>query len=133
METKVIIDSDILIDFMRGNKSSIQLIDSLSENHELYTTDINLFELYYGAYRSNNIEKNIALIKGFSNSITILNTNPESMEISGRISANLNKSGNMVDIKDVLIAGICLINNCLMATNNKKDFERLGVKIISYF
>ena len=130
METKVILDTSVLVDFIKNKDDAVSFIGNLSAKYELCTTDINIFELYYGAYLSRQTDKNIAAIKGVINTIVIFNTTPESMEISARILADLDKKGQKIELKDVLVAGICLVNSCPIATYNKKHFERLGVKII---
>ena len=130
METKAVLDSDILIEFLRNKPQAIQLIKSLKERYELYTTDINSFELFYGAYRSKKTDKNIDGIKILLNSLQIIGTNSESAETSGKLMAELQSKGQMIEIEDILIGGICLANSCAIATNNKAHFQRMGIKIL---
>ncbi|MEE8403480.1 MAG: type II toxin-antitoxin system VapC family toxin, partial [Candidatus Hydrothermarchaeaceae archaeon] len=59
----VLIDSDILIEHLRGNQETTAKIRFMEEEGEyLYTTPINSFELYYGAYKSKKVEKNIRAV-----------------------------------------------------------------------
>ena len=130
METKVILDSSIMVDFIRNREDAISFVKTLSEKYEICTTDINVFELYYGAYLSDQADKNVAAVKGLINTILVFSTTRESMETSAKILADLDKKGQKIEIKDVLVAGICLVNSCLIATLNRKHFERMNVKII---
>src|SRR3989338_4963437 len=130
METKVILDTTVLVDFIRNKEDAVSFVKNLSEKHEICTTDINVFELYYGAYLSKQTDKNVAAVKGIINIIIVFSTTEESMEISAKLLAELVKKGQKIEIKDVLVAGICLLNSCPIATQNKKHFERMGVKII---
>ena len=130
MESKAILDTSVLVDFVRNNESVVSLIKNLSEKCEVCTTDITLFELYYGAFLSAKADKNIASVKGLQNTMYVFSISPESAEISAKILADLKKKGQKIEIRDVLIAGICLVNSCPVVTYNKKDFERMGVKII---
>ncbi|MBI4170895.1 MAG: type II toxin-antitoxin system VapC family toxin [Candidatus Aenigmarchaeota archaeon] len=130
METKVILDTTVLVDFIRNNEDAVSFVKNLSEKHEICTTDINVFELYYGAYLSKQTDKNVAAVKGIINTLIVFSTTEESMEISAKLLADLDKKGQKIEIKDVLVAGICLLNSCPIATQNKKHFERMGVKII---
>ena len=132
METKVILDTSVLVDFIRNNDDAVSFVKSLSEKHEICTTDINVFELYYGAYLSKQTDKNVAAVKGIINTILVFSTTAECMEISAKILADLDKKGQKIEIKDVLVAGICLINSCPIATSNRKHFERMCVKLIEY-
>ena len=131
METKVILDTTVLVDFIRNKEDAISFVKNLSENYEVCTTDINVFELYYGAYLSKQVDKNVAAVKGLINTLIVFSTTEESMEISARLLADLDKKGQKIEIKDVLVAGICLLASCPIATHNKKHFERMGVKIIA--
>ena len=130
METKVILDTTVLVDFIRNREDAVAFVKNLSEKHEICTTDINVFELYYGAYLSKQTDKNVAAVKGIINTIIVFSTTEESMEISAKLLAELDKKGQKIEIKDVLVAGICLLNSCPIATQNKKHFERMGEKII---
>ena len=130
METKVVLDSTLLVDFMRKKEHAIAAVNKLSEGYELCTTAINVFELFYGANLGSNIEKNIAATKGMLNTLTVFNTNQESMETAGRLLAGLEKKGQKIEIRDVLIAAICLSNSLPIVTANKKHFESTGVNMI---
>ena len=50
MECKCL-DSDILIDFLRGKEKAVKYIESIRESSRIVTTVINVFELYYGAFK----------------------------------------------------------------------------------
>ncbi|MBI2579083.1 MAG: type II toxin-antitoxin system VapC family toxin [Candidatus Aenigmarchaeota archaeon] len=130
MEAKVVLDTSILIDFIRNRDGAVSLVKRLSEKYDICTTDINVFELYYGAYLSKETSKNMAAVKGIINTILVFSTSPESVEISAKILAELDRKGQKIEIKDILVAGICMVNSCIVATHNKQHFERMGVKLI---
>ena len=91
VEGGLIVDTDILIDLLRKKDYAVLLIEKLEEEIYLATSAINAFELYRGAYKSQNQEKNLASVKGLLNSLLILNTDEDSMEIAGKITAQQNK------------------------------------------
>ena len=130
MDNKILIDTDILIDFLRGDKNTVELIKGISVQR-LLTTDINAFELYHGAYKSRNRLANISDVENLLSSLEVLGTNRESMKKAGELIANLNNKGKPVDIADLFIASICLVNSASLLTRNKKHFERMGVKIVA--
>jgi|SRR3989338_9393154 len=129
METKIILDTSILVDFIRNREDAISYVRDLSEKHDVWTTDINVFELYYGAYLTKHPDKNAAAVKGMVSNLNVFSTTQESMEIAGKLFADLEKKGQKIELRDVMIAGICLLNSCPVATHNKKHFERMNVKI----
>ena len=92
---------------------------------ELVTSAINAFELYRGAYKSQNQEENLASVKGILNSLRILNTDEDSMEMAGKITARLECDGNMMDIRDLLIASIAMVNGFGVLTNNVGHFNKI--------
>ena len=128
---KVILDTSVLVDFTRNKEGAVSFVKSLSEKYEICATDINIFELYYGAYLSRQIDKNVAAIKGLINTMLVFSTTAESMEISAKIIADLDKKGQKIEIRDVLIAGICLVNSCPIVTQDRRHFECMGVKIFA--
>ena len=125
MEDGLIVDTDILIDLLRKKDYAVSLIKKLEDEVELATSAINTFELYRGAYKSRNQEKNLASVKGLLNSLRILNTDEDSMEIAGKITASLERDGNMMDIRDLLIASIALVNGFGILTNNVRHFNKI--------
>ncbi len=125
MEDGLIVDTDILIDLLRKKDYAVSLIKKLEDGVELATSAINAFELYRGAYKSRNQEKNLASVKGLLNSLRILNTDEDSMEIAGKITASLERDGNMMDIRDLLIASIALVNGFGVLTNNVGHFNKI--------
>ncbi len=119
----IVIDTDILIDLLRDREYAVRKIKELEKNEELFTTDINAFELYFGAYNSRDKERNIAATKGLLKTMLLLHTQEESMETAGRIFAQRKSKGKMIEIRDLLIAAITLQNGCRLFTNNKDHFE----------
>ncbi len=119
----IVIDTDILIDLLRNKTYAIKKIKELERNEELATTDINSFEIYFGAYNSRNRERNILSAKGLLRNLTLFHTEEESMETAGRIFAERRARGKMIEIRDLLIAAITLQNGCRLLTNNRGHFE----------
>ena len=132
LEEGLIVDTDILIDLLRKKDYAVSLIKKLEDKVELATSAINAFELYRGAYKSRNQEKNLASVKGLLNSLRMLNTDEDSMEMAGNMTASLERDGNMMDIRDLLIASIALVNGFGVLTNNIRHFNKIKhLKVIS--
>ena len=119
----IVIDTDVLIDFLRNKEYAVSKMKELEKNEELATTDINTFELYFGAYNSRDKERNIASTKGLLKTMILLHTREESMETAGRIFAERRAKGKMIEIRDMLIAAVALQNGCKLLTNNRDHFE----------
>jgi predicted nucleic acid-binding protein len=120
----MILDSDILIYFLKGEKEIVENVLQISQE-ELFTTRINYTELLYGAYNSQKIEKNLEKILPFLEKFQILEFDQKSSQIFAQLKAKLKKSGNIIADMDLMIASIAISNNQILYTNNIKHFKRI--------
>lgn len=120
----MVLDSDILIYFLKGNKDVVNevLKHALSD---LYITRINCTELLYGACNSTKIEENLTKINAFLAQFTVLEFDEKSSKIFAQLKAKLKKEGNIIADMDLMIASITIANQEILATNNHKHFERI--------
>lgn len=120
----MVIDSDILIYFLKGEK---QVVGELLKvpPQELFTTRINYTELLYGAYNSVKKKENLEKIEPFLKKFQILEFDEKSALIFAQTKAILKKEGKIIADMDLMIASIALGNNKKLVTNNHKHFERI--------
>jgi len=105
--------------------------DSISA--EVSTTSMNALEIYLGALRSREPEKNVKQADDLLNSIKILNLTLESSRKSSEILSALFHRGEPIDLRDAIIAGISLIGGCELVTRNTEHFRRItGLSIESW-
>jgi len=129
MECKCL-DTDILIDFLRGKERAVKYVESMRKNNRLATTVINVFELYYGAYK---YKRDTEKLNEFLQSMEILPFTIIEAEKAAEIEANLESRGEVIGLKDVLISSIAISNNCTIVTGNVKHFNKIqGVKVDSW-
>lgn len=124
MSKKYILDSDILICFLKGDEDIIKKIISLPKD-KLYITIINYTELLYGIYNSNKTTQNKEKILPFLENFKILQFNKHSSDIFAKIKAKLKKEGNIIADMDIMIASITIANKAILFTNNLKHFNRI--------
>jgi len=72
-----------LIDLLRGEYKTVEEVKQLEDKFELVTTAINLFELYYGAYKTGR-ERNVKAVKKLARRVKVLSFTEKSAEISGK-------------------------------------------------
>ena len=121
----MILDTNILVDLLRGDKTIRERIKACEEAGEpLKTTAITAFELYFGAYRSSRVEENLALVRSLLNGLEVLLFDREAGEIAARIMVNLMKRGEPLDVRDVFIAAIAMRKGEKLVTRDK-DFTRV--------
>jgi len=121
MNKKYILDSDILIYFLKGKQDIVERIIFLPKD-DLYITIINYTELLYGIYNSNKIAQNKEKILPFLEKFKILQFNKNSSEIFAKLKAKLKKQGNTIADMDLMIASIAIANKAILFTNNNKAF-----------
>ena len=116
MGKKLCLDSDVIINHLKGNDESIST--ALKNGQNLYTTSINSFELRLR-------KTNIGIIDDFLKNIKVLAFDDFSGEIASYLYKRLGKKGNKLDLKDLFIASICIRNDMPLLTENKKHFKRV--------
>lgn len=129
MGDKILIDTDILIDFLRGDRKTVDLMRKI-RTQKLVTTDINAFELYHGAHKSKNKQTNVTNVENLLNTLELLSTDRESMKKAAELLADLERKGSKIDIADLFIASLSIVNSAALLTRNKKHFDKTGAKFI---
>ncbi|MFQ5979228.1 MAG: type II toxin-antitoxin system VapC family toxin [Candidatus Heimdallarchaeota archaeon] len=136
----ILADTTFLIDCLRRKAS----VETLLANHAgeiLFTTEINVFELYLGIYSSRILqenqqlcEKRVQTIKELMSRFQILPfARKEALE-SAKILGTLSRSGKPIQFRDGLIAGIAKANGIFqIVTRDREHFERIeNIVAISY-
>ena len=128
METlKTVIDTDLLIDLLRNQKQATAFITKLEEkNYILATTAVNIFELYHGAHKSQESEKNLQAIHVLISRLSIFPFTSKAAQKAGHIYAQLERQGQPIGLRDTLIAAIALTRECSVATRNQAHFSRIS-------
>ena len=125
MEDTLLIDTDVLVDLLRNKYEIINWFKGNNDKFKFATTIINIFELYTGAYRSNNEDKEIKNVQDIIDRFIIFNLSLESVEEAGKQRARLEKQGHPLESRDIFIGSIAVTHNLPLKTNNKKHFERI--------
>ena len=97
MEDSICLDTDILADFLRNKHYAITWIEEHEEECVLATTIINIFELYYGAYKSHSPEKEVEAIEELIDRLEILDFSLNSVNEAGKQKARLEKEGWVIE------------------------------------
>ncbi len=131
MESKVCLDTDFLVNFLRNRKEEVEFLKSSEADKELATTYVNLFELYFGAYRSADRENNLKAIERLLGRVMLLNFSEESARKAGEIASKLEKEGKQLEIRDIFIGAIALAGNYAVKTGNASHFRRIeGLSVL---
>ncbi len=129
MEDKLCLDTDFLVNFLRNKPEEVEFIAAQETRVVLATTYINLFELYYGAYKSRR-QENITALEELQHRLVVLNLTKEAVRKAGQLLASLEKKGDMIEFRDLLIGCIAETEGFCLKTNNKKHFQKIGALIV---
>ena len=123
------LDTDILIEYFRGNTKIQARIRSLGEADSIGTTWLSYYEFFKGIYASGKLEEE-KFLKALLDTSLVLESSYESAKISGEMYANLKKTGQIISDADILIAGIVKSHDATIVTNNVSHFKRIaGLKV----
>ena len=115
---------------MRGRPEAVKRAEEYdSIRAEISTTSMNAFEIYLGAFRSREAEKNVKQADDLLNSIKVLELTLESSRRSSEILSELLRKGESIDLRDAIIAGIALANGYTLVTNVEHFRRVTGLSI----
>jgi tRNA(fMet)-specific endonuclease VapC len=122
----IVADTDVLIDFLRGRGAGAKRVVLELETRSFGTTAITAFELRSGARTANQKKAIDALL----DAMTILSFGPEEAQIAADLRLQLESQGRTIGMADYLIAAVCVANDGVLLTRNRKHFERVqGLKL----
>jgi len=116
----VVVDTDLVIDFLRGRGQGAALVRELITTHRLRFTALTAFEIRLG---SDFMDRKDVLLRLFRSRTLPLDL-AAGLE-AGRIHASLVEQGRGIGLADALQAGTCLRHELPFATRNRKHFERI--------
>jgi len=124
-----LIDTSILIYSIKGNPV---VHDHFMKNENIpkSISVITYGELLFGAKKSQNHERNIAIVYRIKELFPIIDIDKAIIETFSEIKVNVQRAGSPIDDFDLLIASTALTLNSTLVTNNEKHFSRIkGLKI----
>ena len=119
---RILVDTTILIDFLRKKKKEKSLLWKLREEYSyIAISAISVFELFAGAtdeQKENDVQ---VLLKWFD----IINLNEEIAEMCGKILIELRKSNKLIEYRDLFIGVSALFYDLKLVTLNIRHFDRI--------
>lgn len=117
---KLILDTSILIDHLRGGGQLQSVVDGLSPGTEFYISTIVFFELFSGksSEREEVATKIYNLVKNFQK----IELDEDIATLAGKIYRN---SKTRIEVPDYIIAASALSIGGTVLTLNRKHFEQI--------
>jgi predicted nucleic acid-binding protein len=116
-----VVDTDVLIDALRGREPARTRIAEGLERGSLATTAITTFELRSGA-RSGTQETRIEDLLA---PLTLLPFDDDASRAAANARRHLEREVRTIGMGDYLIAGVCLSRALPLLTRNREHFERV--------
>jgi predicted nucleic acid-binding protein len=118
---KVLVDTDILIDFLRGRESARGFLSARLDDAVIYCSAITVAEIFAGM-KEHEREKTVALIE----SLHILDVTREIAERSGTYKRDENRQS--LELDDCFIAATAFVIGAVLATGNGKHYPMKDIE-----
>lgn len=116
----VVVDTDLIIDFLRGSGQGVAMVRDLLVDRRLRMTAVTAFELRLGTdflRRGHEIPR---LLTGRTIPMDLA-----SALMAAEVYSDLKASGRQIGMADCLTAGTCIRHNMPLATRNNAHFNRV--------
>lgn len=113
-----LVDSDVLIDYLRGLDGAQSFLLKLQESGTLWVSTINIMEIYSG--EDIKEEEKRKAIDSFLDDFAKIELDTKKAKRGGRIRLEYG-----VPFADAAIAATCLEDSLILVSKNKKHFQRV--------
>ena len=126
---KFMLDTNICIFTIKNRPEHVR--EAFNAHHgQLCISTVTLMELVFGAEKSSNPQRNLAVVEGFAARLDVLKYDWEAAANTGQLRAELAKLGTPIGPYDQMIAGHARSQGLILVTNNTREFERVpGLRI----
>ena len=123
--TQYLLDTDIAIELLRGRNRQVVERLARSRREDVFLSTVTVAELIFGALRSREPEKSLAICAEFCSAFHLLALDQAAARESAIIRAKLESQGQRIGAYDVLIAGVATAGNHVLVTHNVREFQRI--------
>ncbi len=124
----IVADTDVLIDFLRGQGAGADRIALELEAGQLATTVVTRFELLAGARNERQRSAILVLLEG----LVTLPLDTAAADQAAQIRRSLQDEGRDIGMADSLIAGITVVRRGILLTRNRRHFDRVPGLALSF-
>lgn len=119
-----LIDSDMVVDWLKGKPQVIQLLSSL-EDQGFAISIISYGEVYEGIYYGADQKRHMQGLRSFLKDVEVLPLTRPIMERFAQLRGQLRGAGNIIGDFDLLIASTAIHHNLTLVTRNIKHYQRV--------
>jgi tRNA(fMet)-specific endonuclease VapC len=122
---KYLLDTNVCITFFSQRNSRLDQRLAMVATQAKAICSVVKAELFYGAYKSQNHQANLARMNAFANHLVSLPFDDAAAQIYGELRAELERKGTPIGHHDLQIAAISLAYNLTLVTHNTREFSRV--------
>ncbi|MCZ8531619.1 MULTISPECIES: type II toxin-antitoxin system tRNA(fMet)-specific endonuclease VapC [Alteromonas] len=121
---KYLLDTNICIYVIKNRP--LEVLSKFNDSAgRMAISSITLAELLHGCEKSQKVEHNTRQVEDFCSRLEVLEYGNNAAQHYGSIRANLEKSGQMIGVNDLHIAGHARSLGLTVVTNNEREFHRV--------
>ena len=126
---KYMLDTNIAIYTLKNRPAKVRAVFKKHAG-EMCLSSVSLGELIYGAEKSAQVERNLAVIEGLAARLAVESFDTQAAMHFGQLRAELAKSGRLIGPYDMMIAGHARALGLILVTNNRREFDRVpGLRV----
>lgn len=119
-----LLDTDTIVYLLKGHPEVKRNLAPHTDD-VVGTSVVTLMELYYGAFKSQQVAGNLARVRALEKGVKIWELGPQTAEVFGVLKAQLEREGSRLDDFDLAIAACALSYDLTLVTNNEAHFGRV--------
>jgi len=125
---RYLLDTNAVIILLNYARSKLAVRVRREKPVDIVMSAIVAHELFYGAFKSQRVTKNLALLDALQ--FAIVEFDKEDARRAGELRAILAAEGAPIGPYDALVAGQAMARNLILVTHNTSEFERVpGLRI----
>jgi tRNA(fMet)-specific endonuclease VapC len=122
---RYMLDTNICIYAIKHKPQEVIMNLLKHDADDICISSITYGELMHGVEKSQAVERNRMALTLFLSAISILPFRSPAAEEYGKIRADLERKGTPIGPMDMLIAGHAKSEDCILVTNNTREFNRV--------
>ena len=121
---KYLLDTNIVIYVLKRRPKEVLAMFNANASR-MAISSITLSELFYGAEKSLNTDKNLEAVEEFVSHLDVLPYDAKASQHYGQIKAALEKKGQIIGENDIHIAAHATSHGLVLVSNNVREFKRV--------
>jgi len=121
---RYLLDTNAIIALLNNRVGNLAQRARSHDPADLCASSIVMHELYYGAFKSQRSERNVALVDDLR--FEVLDYDRDDAREAGAIRALLAEQGQVIGPYDILIAGQAKARKLILVTHNTDEFSRVA-------